>query len=80
MPRKSCVTGCKSNYSSSEGNITTFRLPKDREKRKKWMAAIPRDNIPDQNDTVVCIKHFPENVSVVKVKGRERSKDSPSIF
>ena len=60
--------------------VSVYRLPSDPEERKRWMKAIPRDNIPDKPDTVVCAKHFPPNFPVVKVKGRERPKDPPSIF
>ena len=46
-----------------------------------WVKAIPRDNIPENsNNTVVCSKHFPPNFPTIKVKGRERSRDLPSIF
>ena len=44
------------------------------------MKAIPRDNITDKLDTVVCAKHFLTNFSVVKVKRREKPKDPPSIL
>ena len=30
--------------------------------------------------TVVCAKHFPSNFQVIKVKGRERPRDPPSVF
>ena len=81
MPKKCCVTGCKSNYTSSnEEKVAVYRLPKDPEERERWCKAIPRDNIPDKKDTVVCAKHFPPNFPVVKVKGRERPRDPPSIF
>ena len=38
--------------------MSVYRLPSDPEERKRWMKAIPRDNIPDKPDTVVCAKHF----------------------
>ena len=80
MPRKCCVTRCSSNYDSTKEKITTYRLPKDPEERQRWIKAIPRDNIPDKSDTVVCARHFPPDFPVIKVKGRERPQDPPSIF
>ena len=47
-----------------------YRLPSDPEDRERWIKAIPRDNIPDNPETVVCAKHFPAGFEVVKVKGR----------
>ncbi|XP_012555511.2 THAP domain-containing protein 2-like [Hydra vulgaris] len=80
MPRKCCVTGCNSNYDSVKDKTTTFRLPRDPVERLRWIKAIPRENIPDKHDTVVCAKHFPPNFQVIKVKGRERPRDPPSVF
>ena len=60
--------------------VTAYRLPKHPEERQRWIKAIPRDNIPDREDTVVCANHFPVNFEVVKVKGKERPKNPPSIF
>ncbi|GFO10252.1 hypothetical protein PoB_003675700 [Plakobranchus ocellatus] len=79
MGRKCCVTGCRSNYDSND-KITVFRLPRDKEERQRWKKAIPRDNIPDHPNTVVCIKHFPEGFETVSVKGSLRSKHLPSTF
>ena len=75
MGRKCCVTGCRSNY---EEKITVFRLPsakKNADERKRWIQAIPRDNIPDSKDTSVCVKHWP-----IMVYGKLRPKDPPSVF
>ena len=60
--------------------VSTYRLPKDPDERQRWIKAIPRDNIPDREDTVVFANHFPVNFEVVKVKGRERPKNPPRIF
>ena len=65
---------------SVEEKTKTFRLPSDPEERQRWIKAILRDNIPDRSDTVVCAKHFPSGFPVIKVKGRERPRDPPSIF
>ena len=50
---------------------TVFRLPSandDLEERKRWIQSIPRDNIPDTKDTVVCEDHFPEGYDKIKVR------------
>ena len=80
MVRKCCVTGCKSNYLTTKEIVTVYRLPSDPEERQRWIRAIPRDNIPDKPDTVVCAKHFPVGFEVVKKKGKFRPKNPPSIF
>ena len=80
MVKKCCVTGCNSNYLKETKRVTVYRLPSNPEERKRWIKAIPRDNIPDKPKTVVCAKHFPPPFAVVKVKGRERPSDPPSIF
>ena len=79
MGRKCCVTGCKSNYYPTD-KVSVFRLPKYKAERERWMKAIPRDNIPDSTNTVICIKHFPDGFETVSVKGRLRPKNPPSIF
>ncbi|GFN93906.1 THAP domain-containing protein 11 [Plakobranchus ocellatus] len=79
MGRKCCVTGCRSNYDSND-KITVFRLPRDKEERQGWKKAIPRDNILDHPNTVVCIKHFPEEFETISVTGSLRPKHPPSIF
>ena len=77
MVKKCCVTGCRSNYDPTD-RVSVFRLPKDKDERERWMKAIPRDNIPDSADTVVCIKHFPDGFETVSVTGRLRPK-KPSV-
>ena len=79
MGRKCCVTECTSNYNRND-KISVFRLPKDPDERKRWIQCIPRDNIPDNSNTVVCVKHFPEGYECIKVNGKYRPKNPPSIF
>lgn len=80
MVRKCCVTGCKSNYLTEKEKVSVYRLPSDPEERQRWLKAIPRDNIPDKKDTVVCSKHFPPDFPVVKINGKIRPRDPPSVF
>ena len=79
--KKCCVTACKSNYASETEKVTVYRLPSDHEEQQRWIKAIPRDNIPDTVNTVVCAKHFPSDSPVIKGKGgKMRPKEPPSIF
>ena len=80
MVRKCCVTGCKSNYLTEGEKVTVYRLPSNSEERQRWIKAIPRDNVPDSPHTVVCAKHFPPDFPVIKIKGKSRPRDPPSIF
>ena len=80
MVRKCCVTGCKSNYLTEDEKVSTYRLPSNPEERKRWIKAIPRDNIPDSPHTVVCAKHFPSGFPDIKVRGNSRPRDPPSVF
>ena len=57
-----------------------YRLPSDPEERQRRIKAIPRDNIPDRPNTVVCVKHFPPGFPVLKIKGESRPRDPPSVF
>ena len=58
MGSKCCFTNCNGNYDQSSKE-KTFRLPRIPEERKKWLAVIPKDIIPDKKDTVVCERHWP---------------------
>jgi hypothetical protein len=80
MPRKCCVTNCSSNYKKTGESTTVYRLPKDENERKKWLNNIPRDNIPDTNNTVVCLKHWPTDFRKIRVNGKLRPASPPSIF
>ena len=78
MGRKCCVTGCDGNYKGVP--YTVYRLQKKSEERERWLRSIPRENIPDNNNTVVCEKHWPPNFETVVVYGKTRPKDPPSVF
>ena len=65
MGRKCCVTNCNGNYDSTSKE-KTFRLPKDKDEREKWLKVIPRDNIPDLKHTVVCERHWPQGCESVQ--------------
>ena len=79
MGRKCCVTGCRGNY-DRENKVQVFRFPNDEDEKKRWLKVIPRDNIPDHPNTVVCERHFPSGYATVNFKGKARPKDPPSVF
>ncbi|XP_068909756.1 RE1-silencing transcription factor B-like [Tenebrio molitor] len=74
MPRKCIVIGCKSNYDSTlktSNHVTTFSFPKDENRRKLWISAIPRKNWTPSKNAVVCIKHFHDK-HVIKTQPYKR--------
>jgi len=79
MGRKCCVMNCNGNYDAANKE-STFRLPADEDERARWLASIPRDNIPNSKDTVVCARHWPPNYAEVTIRGKKRPKDPPSVF
>ena len=60
MVKRCCVFNCNGNYDDNN-KVKVFRLPKDPKERKRWTDAIPRDNIPESHDTVICERHWPSN-------------------
>ena len=57
-----------------------YRLPSDPEERQRWIKTIPRNNIPNSPNTVVCVKHFSPGFPVLKLKGNHRPGDPPTVF
>ena len=80
MVLKCCVPMCNSNYATTEGTVSIYKLPRKEDDRKKWIAAIPRANIVISKYTAVCRKHWPENAEFVKFFGKLRPKHPPSVF
>ncbi|GFU40556.1 hypothetical protein TNCV_3229581 [Trichonephila clavipes] len=66
MPRYCCVPNCSSNK-PGQPYVFVFRFPKDEQLLQTWKKKIPRD-FKNTNDSVVCIKHFPESFIVRKDK------------
>ena len=79
MGRRCCVTGYKSGYETSD-KICMYHLPKDSEERERWLKSIPRDNIPQSKDIVLCEKHWPINFEKVLVYGKYRPAVPPTVF
>ena len=81
MGRKCCVLNCKGNY-DKENKAKTFRLPSadnDLAERNRWISNIP-NKIVESKNTVVCEAHWPVGYETVKLRGKERPKDAPTIF
>ena len=70
---------CNGNY-GADNKESTFRLPADEGEQARWLASIPRDNIPDSKNTVVCERYWPSNYAAVTIRGKKRPADPPSIF
>ncbi|GFX76928.1 THAP-type domain-containing protein [Trichonephila clavipes] len=66
MPRYCCVPNCSSNI-PGQPNASVFRFPNDEQLLQTWKKKIPRD-FKNTNNSVVCIKHFPESFIVRKDK------------
>ena len=50
MVGKCCVMNCNDN-NYSKNKERTFRLTVDDNEKARWLAAIPRDNIPESKHT-----------------------------
>ena len=57
-----------------------FRLPTEETERNRWLAALPRNNISDSKDTVVCERHWPQNYAQIIVHEQSRPSTPPSAF
>ena len=57
MPNNCCVPDCNGNYANSE-KVRVFRFYKDATLRKKWLAAISRENFIPGVSSRVCEHHF----------------------
>ena len=79
MVKKCCINNCNGNY-NEQNKVTVFRLPKNLDERQRWLAAIPRGNVPDGKDTVVCERHWPEHYPTYKHYGKLRPLNPPSVF
>ena len=71
----------KANYASQdkENKITVFRLTKNPIEREAWAKVIPTISNLTSKEVVICEMHF-ENKEKIKVKGRERPKNPPTVL
>ena len=80
MVLKCCVTLFKGNYACSSERVPVYQLPQDEEEKKKSVSVIPRANLVVLKCTAACGKHWPNDAEMVKVHGKLRSKNPPSVF
>ena len=79
MGKKCCVSRCNGNFDEAN-KASVFRLPKDAIENERWRTAIPRDNIPNSPNTVVCERHWPANYEYIVCRGKRRPIHPPTIF
>ncbi|KAA0723063.1 hypothetical protein E1301_Tti005181 [Triplophysa tibetana] len=57
MGKSCCAIDCKNRFIKNS-QLSFYRLPKAREKRCKWIAAIRRRNWNPETETWICASHF----------------------
>ena len=57
-----------------------YLFPKDEKEKEKWIEAVPNANLRVSKDIVVCALHWPSGFEDIKVNGKSRPKDPPSIW
>ena len=62
---------CNGNYNPANRE-KVFRLRTEKEERERWVKIIPRDNIPESSNTVICERHFPPGYATITKFGRKR--------
>ena len=64
MVNKCCVPNCTCNYDSKKEAclVSCFTFPSKEELKKKWIRKILRENLIISKHTVVCVKHFEEDI------------------
>lgn len=81
MPQKCSVGGCHSNYSTTK-RYFIYKFPTDPDECEKWLSVsrnvIDKDAIT--KNMGVCRRHWPENITMKKLFGREVSDCPPSLF
>lgn len=64
MPVSCCATGCenrklkKNDSVSSEGNISFYRFPADKDRKNLWITAVNRKDFHPTEYTRLCSQHF----------------------
>ena len=79
---RNVVYACKTNYSTEKlksEKISVYRFPKDETEKEKQIKAVPNANLRVSKDTVVFALHQPSGFEEIKVNGKSRPKDLPSI-
>ena len=61
MVNKCAVPNCSIGYKTNGHKLSTFRFPTDKEMKKKWACAVPREGWKPSGHSVLCEKHFVES-------------------
>ena len=85
MPYKCSITNCTGNYDCERPGKSTsiYKFPSNVQERQQWINVIPVGKYQTLNpDTArVCRRHWPENATMVKLRGGQtRPLLPPSIF
>ena len=64
MPNKCVVTGCKTNYLTSETSKQVFKFPDNIELRAKWTEFTNRKDFSATKYSTICVDHFSEKYLV----------------
>ena len=87
MARKCLIPACTSNYGPLKGDsmkakhyVRVFRFPKKAADMKVWIRALPYRDLNVNSNSVICVKHWPENYPTVKLRGKERPLNPPSVW
>lgn len=65
---------------SKSDKIPVYRFQKDEMQKEKWIKATPNTNLRVVKDTVVCALHQISHFEEIKINGKSRPKDLPSIW
>ena len=57
------IIGCKTGYGNKKlpPGVSNHVFPKDPERRRRWIKAIPRDNWTPSTKSVICSLHFADS-------------------
>ena len=88
MTKKCLIPGCKNNYvpkkkenKVEKSYVKVFRLPRNANELQLWTKSLPYKNLKFNNNSVICMKHWPENYATARGKGnKERPAEPPSVW
>ena len=88
MTRKCNIPGCRSNCvprkkenKVEEQCIKVFRLPRNNDELQLWITNIPFKNLKFNQNSVICVKHWPANFVTVRGRGNKvRPAEPPSVW
>ena len=86
--KKCYIPDCRSNYAPSRKNkvieksyVKVFRFPRDASELELWMKMMPYRNLALSKNSVICVKHWPEEYDTMRWKwNKERPTEPPSVL